>query len=100
MFVAISLFVLLTVGALAVDVGHLYAVRGDLQKAADNASQSAIYELPDETGVVTAAMAYGAANHPGHGTVVAAGDVEIGYWDDRCSFRGAEERGPGDGPKI
>ena len=80
-FIAVGLFVILTVGALAYDVGAIYAVRADLQKAADNSAQSSVWELPDESEVVNQAMAYGIANHPGHGTVVNAGDVEVGHWD-------------------
>ena len=107
-FIAITLFVILTVGALAYDLGNLWAVRADLQKAADNSATSAIWELPDEAAVISAAIAYGDANHPNQSPVVTAAEVEIGHWDSsaevfipagtprdavRVTARRAEEKG-------
>jgi len=82
------LFALLTVpllgfAALAVDVGHLYVTRMQLQGAADAAVLAALPELPDLDNARATAIQYAETNMPAkaHGAVLQSSDVEIGTWD-------------------
>lgn len=108
--VAISIIVLFGLGALAIDVGHLYNVKNQLQAAADAAALAGAAEL-DDSNVITQDKARDAAQRiaalnfadvasetvpalppfslgaqPGSPIPVALNrgqteDIEVGYWD-------------------
>ena len=78
---AIMMVVLLGMAAFAIDVGHLYAVRADLQTAADAAALAAAEELPHAGTVIKTARQYGTLNYPEPGIVVTGSDVVLGSWD-------------------
>ncbi len=76
-----SLTVLIGFAAMAIDVGYMYAVQADLQKAADAAALAGASVLPDETAAVAEALDYAAQNLPGQGPVLALSAVAAGNWD-------------------
>lgn len=96
-FVTLSLFCLIGMMALAVDVGHLYVVRGELQNAADAsamAGAAALYRDPASPGSLQpldfnrarqAATDFIHANHTNVGssfqTPLAEGSIETGCVD-------------------
>lgn len=69
--------------AFAVDMGHLYLLRGRLQATADAAALAGVGQLPNTAAVSTVAIEYAGKNMPAatHGTVLVAGDVVTGNWD-------------------
>ncbi|NNE97249.1 MAG: hypothetical protein HKN24_14610 [Acidimicrobiales bacterium] len=79
--VAGAMVALIAMAALSIDVGHMFVVRRDLQRAADAAALAAVYEIPTPANVVPTAQSYSVDNHPGHGTLVQSSDVSIGHWD-------------------
>jgi Flp pilus assembly protein TadG len=79
--VAITLPVLLAMGAIVIDLGHLYMVRSQLQGIADASALAAAAALPDAAAARSAAARYAQLNYSGPGTVVAAEDVRLGGWD-------------------
>ncbi len=78
-----SLGVIAGVSALAIDMGHSYVLRGQLQRTADAAALAGVSRLPDETAASTEALQYVDLNMPSanHGTVLANSDVVAGNWD-------------------
>lgn len=81
MFVGVLMVPLLAMTALVIDVGFMYKTRRELQGAADAAALSSVADLPNAGTVKLTAQQYATANHPGHGTIVAPGDVDLGFWD-------------------
>ncbi|MGC3974347.1 MAG: pilus assembly protein TadG-related protein [Nitrospira sp.] len=99
--VALTLTVLLTMGAAAIDIGHALVARNELQNAADAAAlagartlgiayegmtpaQMAIYTLTggDQAAIVTAAQTTSALNQAAAVNVsVNAADVQVGLWN-------------------
>jgi Flp pilus assembly protein TadG len=86
--VAIGLVMLVSFLGLALNVGHLYSVRGELQNAADAGAISGTMELNGNAGPpITAALAMGEDLAERHFTdtsiavSVAASDVDVGFWD-------------------
>jgi filamentous hemagglutinin len=79
----IALVVLLGFAALAVDLSNLYATQAELASAAAAAATAGAIELPDESGAATIAIQFAELNmSPGtHGSVLAAADVETGFWN-------------------
>lgn len=75
--------VILAMGALAVDVGYLLAVRTELQRTADASALAAVQALPDEGEAVRVAVEYSETNDPEHGAVVGEDDVIPGHWDSK-----------------
>jgi len=64
-FVAVTMLLLLAFAALAVDVGHLYVVRGELQNAADSgalAGAQVLYDDPTTDTDIPGAQVYGGAD--------------------------------------
>jgi hypothetical protein len=84
-FFAGSLFMLLGMAAIAVDLSYLYSLRGKLQNTADAAVLASADELPDPDTVQSIALTYGPKNMAAseHGTVIANDGVETGKWDFR-----------------
>lgn len=80
---ALSAPVLAGFAALAVDVGHAYMVRTELQSAADAAALAASMRLPDAAAALAEARAIAAENLPPsrHGEVLRDGDLVVGTWD-------------------
>ncbi len=78
-------FILVAAGiaSLAVDMGHLYGLRGKLQHTADAAVLAAVGDLPDEDAARTTAVDLATANMSvaEHGTVLVNADVVTGNWD-------------------
>jgi hypothetical protein len=71
------------VGALAIDMGNAYVLRGQLQRTADAAALAGVAQLPAETLAHTRALEFVELNMPSadHGTVVTNADVVPGNWD-------------------
>ncbi len=87
--VAVSMVVLLGMAALAIDVGYLYVVRGELQNAADSGALAGaqVLYLPDgtqvdtsETGAIPTATAY-VANNYSEQAAVQVQSVDRGHWN-------------------
>lgn len=82
-YVTVAMTALLGFASLAVDLGHVYVVRSELQLAADAAARYGAAGLA--TGVATAqSYAIDAANDnraDGTPVEIAAGDVELGLWN-------------------
>ena len=78
-------FILVAAGiaSLAVDMGHLYGLRGKLQHTADATVLAAAGDLPDEDTVLATAVDLATKNMPvaEHGTVLANADVVTGNWN-------------------
>lgn len=80
---AASMSVIFGMGALAVDMGDMYAMKGQLQNTADASAIAAAKALPDATAATAAAQAYAVKNMvpEQYGTVLAASDVMPGNWN-------------------
>ncbi|MCX8101752.1 MAG: pilus assembly protein TadG-related protein [Geminicoccaceae bacterium] len=86
---ALSAPILAGFAALAVDIGHAYMVRTELQSTADAAALAASAKLPNRTAALAEARTIAAENLPPakHGNVLADRDLLIGTWDpERRSF--------------
>jgi hypothetical protein len=81
--VVVSMVMIVGFAALTIDVGYLYNVRGDLQRAVDSAAlagASALVEGADEAR--TRALGYAAMNDAnGDGVTLKSGDVQLGSWN-------------------
>jgi len=94
--VALTLPVLLGVGALAVDLAYLYVVRNELQNDADAAAMAGARKLfttgasaLDWSGAATTASSAISLNRAaGHG--LADGQVLTGYWDTTQTSKGLQ----------
>ena len=88
--VALTLLVMGALLALAVNVGHLYSVRQDLQNAADSGALAGALGLDGTSGVLPGAVASGgefAGYHDADRDQVVASPVELGHWtppDEAC----------------
>jgi Flp pilus assembly protein TadG len=84
-FVALAMIVLLGMAALAIDVGYLYVVRGELQNAADSGALAGAQVLYNSTGSAIntgandTATAYVASNYSEQANVQVQ-SVERGHW--------------------
>ena len=67
--------------ALAVDMARAYALRSDLQAAADAAALAAAVMLPDTDAARKAAARAVSRNLPGHQNLLRPGDFTFGLWD-------------------
>lgn len=92
-YFAVSAPVLVAITVLSVDVGLVNVMRNRLQITADAAALAGAGLLPDETAAGLGAQAIARANIPDAGgtTVLAAGDVEIGRFEDAAFTAGAAE---------
>ena len=91
-FVAVTMLLLLAFAALAVDVGHLYVVRGELQNAADSgalAGAQVLYDDPTTDTDIPGAQVYGGADalartfviqNSSENTPVLVESSERGHW--------------------
>lgn len=90
-YVALLIFVLFGFLGLAVDVGHLYVVRGQLQNAADAAALAGAWSLyrdplnPGAPPTLDWGRAQAAAENfvkenSTDGAALATGTIEVGYW--------------------
>jgi Flp pilus assembly protein TadG len=82
----IYMFALLLVGmlglaAVVIDLGQLFTARAKLQATADASALAASSQLPSAANALTMAQTYAGLNYPDAGTVVATGDVQVGYWN-------------------
>ena len=82
MFPAV-IFVAAGIASMAMDMGHLYGLRGKLQHTADAAVLAAVGDLPDEDTARATAIDLATKNMSvaEHGTVLATADVVTGNWD-------------------
>jgi len=70
-----------TGGALAVDIARAYAVKSELQTAADSAALAAAIMLPDVDAAKSAAATAVQKNVPGDRALLLSEDFEFGTWD-------------------
>lgn len=75
-FMAVSMVVLMTFTAFAVDFGLYYVKKGELQTACDAAALAAVYNLPDRTQATATAISYIEKNG------FSPSDVTVSYNDD------------------
>ena len=80
-FVIVTMAVLIGFGALAVDVGHMYNTRAQLQDAADAAAHAGAGLLPNAGAARVATHKFARINFPDSGTVLAEVDLDVGNWD-------------------
>ena len=81
--VVILMVVLLGCAALAVDMGHLYVIRTELQRTADAAALAGASQLPSLEATRAEAKTYAGLSSPNQGEVLADSDVLIGYWNSK-----------------
>ena len=82
--VAVVMVVLLSCVAMAVDIGHLYVVRTELQRTADAAALAGASQLPSFCNTRIEAKKYADLNSPNQGTVLVDPDILIGNWDSEA----------------
>lgn len=83
--VAAGFTALAGMATVAVDVGQIYYTRAQLQNTADAAALAAARQLPNVATATTVATAMATANMPtaaGNGTVLVAGDITFGSWNN------------------
>lgn len=82
----------LVLGGVAIDAANAWRVRAQLLATVDAAALAGAMQLPDEEAAVERAVALAEVNMPRalHGSVVGAGDVEIGRWRGGVFEPGAE----------
>ena len=80
---AVSLVVILGMGAFAIDMSYAYSERNLLQVTASAAALAAAPQLPDLSGTTDKAVEYAEENMPPetHGMVLDNSDVVLGNWD-------------------
>jgi hypothetical protein len=80
---AVSLVVILGMGAFAIDMSYAYSERNLLQVTASAAALAAAPQLPDLNGTIDKAVEYAEENMPPetHGMVLDDSDVVLGNWD-------------------
>ena len=80
---AVSLVVILGMGAFALDMSYAYATRNLLQVTASAAALAAAPDVQNQSLATSRALAYVEENMPAanHGTVLDPSDVEFGNWD-------------------
>ncbi len=80
---AVSLVVILGMGAFAIDMSYAYSERNLLQVTASAAALAAAPELPDLSEATEKAVEYAEDNMPPatHGMVLDSSDVVLGNWD-------------------
>lgn len=80
---AVSLVVVLGMGAFAIDMSYAYSERNLLQVTASSAALAAAPEVHDQSKMVAKALEYAEANMPAatHGTVLVGTDVVPGNWN-------------------
>lgn len=83
MIVALAFPIIFGISAVAVDLGHLLAVRMEMHSAADASALAAAQSLDDEDQAQTIAVQYAELNMPtaNNGVVLSAVDVVLGKWD-------------------
>ena len=81
--VSVSLVVLFGMAALAIDIGHLFVKRNELQNSADAAALAGVSQLPDAIQVRAVAKQYAQSNMPVErdGLVLVDSDIFLGDWD-------------------
>lgn len=110
-YAVILMTALLAVSSLGVDVAHVHLARTELQRTADAAARAgagAMFGTPahpvTSADPASAAAAAGqvASLNPADGRAVslAAGDVEVGNWDDTLSPRFATGRSPTNAVRV
>ncbi|MCH8912196.1 MAG: hypothetical protein IIA33_01385, partial [Planctomycetes bacterium] len=79
-FTMVTFTLLIGFAALAIDVGYMYSVQAELQKAADASVLAGATQLHDRPEVIDIAQAYAERNYPNNGTILAESDIEVGNW--------------------
>jgi Flp pilus assembly protein TadG len=94
-YVALLFTVIIGIMALAVDVGYVYNVQGDLQAAADAAALAAASGLSiDDVTTRDRAVKYAMKNYAaGSGVDLQSSDIELGYWDRVTGFTPVDSSG-------
>ena len=92
----VILVVLMGLTAMAVDLGYLFVLRGELQNTADSSALAGASQLPDAVDVRSAAVQYANRNMPydDHGDVLVPGDVVLGHWNPDTRTWTAENAAP------
>lgn len=87
MTVCLPVFVGLLI--LVADGANLLRTRNLLQVTADSAALYAANQLPNASNVTAAAQKYANINMPSqiYGSVLASGDVKLGYWPGTCTSK-------------
>jgi len=82
--VALAMSALLATAGLAIDFGHFYMVKKELQVTADSSALAASAMLSNQLNARQAALTYAVQNMPidKHGNVLIDADVEFGVWDE------------------
>ncbi len=84
-FTMVTLTLLIGFAALAIDVGYMYSIQAELQKAADASVLAGATQLHDYIEIVDIAQAYAEQNYPDSGTILAESDIEVGNWSQSSS---------------
>ena len=84
-FTMVTMTLLIGFAALAIDVGYMYSVQAELQKAADASVLAGATQLHDYTEIIDIAQAYAEQNYPNSGTILAVSDIEVGNWSQSSS---------------
>ncbi len=77
--VAVCMVAIISVAALAIDVGMLVAERTHLQSTADASALAGAALLPDAADVTAEVLAYSAVNHSA--AIVLPAEITLGNWD-------------------
>lgn len=95
-YIALMIVVLIAFVSLAVDLGYMYAARGQLQNAADaSALAGAAMNLADSASVKQKAIEFAAKNKAaGDAVAITEGDVSIGNWNPTATPRFDPARTP------
>ena len=91
-FTMVTMTLLIGFAALAIDVGYMYSVQAELQKAADASVLAGATQLHDYPEIIDIAQAYAEQNYPNSGTILADSDIEVGNWSQSSSTFRSEER--------
>lgn len=78
-FVALTMVIVCSMAAMAIDVGRLVAERARLQSTADASALAGAALLPDEADVATEVQTYTSLNHSS--AVVLPDEIVLGHWD-------------------
>ena len=84
-FTMVTFTLLIGFAALAIDVGYMYSIQAELQKAADASVLAGATQLHDYIEIVDIAQAYAEQNYPDSGTILAESDIEVGNWSQSSS---------------
>jgi hypothetical protein len=80
-YIALIMIALVAFVGLAIDIGYMYVVKGQLQNAADAAALAGASQLPDQTAAAAKAKEFALANKAAAENVVLEdSDIVFGHW--------------------